>query len=567
MADARESTYPSIPLVKPVRTFRCTLCFTLAVATLIAADASAQDSFLKRRSVRRSERVARATWQPVRNDGSSTKSENTREPSEAERRRRSRVRVVQGSSGETLPAPSDESISVIETPPGERLAPGEPIGPAPLDGQIMLEPIADGAVACDALPVAGGCGSCGGVSCDGGCGAPGTLASCGGDPACGELCSDVAWRPCLTLCLPQDGWGTFELLGWWQAGMELPPLVTTSRDPSVARSDAGVLGRPTTDILFGGDEVLTDSFEGGRLSFGFWFDKQHTWGIGAEYFDLGERTESFRATSSGAPVLARPFFNTESGVNDSSLVAYPGVISGTVNVDASSDLVGWGVHFKRLRCVEEGCSSWLFCGHPDHYCARTERMLGYRYVELDESLTVVEESVGIDPTGRFDILDRFETRNQFNGFDIGWSYKQIRGYWTLKSRLRLGVGNTHQTVTINGQTTIEDPNNPPSQTFTGGTLAQTSNIGTYEQDEFTVIPQVDASLGYQLTDHLKVTLGYTFLYWSNVVRPGDHVSLDLNPNLLPPQADPFSGAQRPGFDFDTTDYWAQGINFGGEYRW
>jgi hypothetical protein len=45
------------------------------------------------------------------------------------------------------------------------------------------------------------------------------------------------------------------------------------------------------------------------------------------------------------------------------------------------------------------------------------------------------------------------------------------------------------------------------------------------------------------------------------------MSRDINPNLLPPVANPTTGTNRPGFAFDTTDYWAQGINLGGEYRW
>jgi hypothetical protein len=146
-------------------------------------------------------------------------------------------------------------------------------------------------------------------------------------------------------------------------------------------------------------------------------------------------------------------------------------------------------------------------------------------------------------------------------------YRRTRGFWTFDTLLRLGVGNTRQTVTINGQTTVSDPNDPPAQTLTGGLLAQTSNIGTYRQNEFTVVPEFNMNVGYQLTDHLRLKLGYTAIYWSNVVRAGDQISRDLNPNLLPPPADPFSGALRPAFAFDTTDYWVQGINFGGEYRW
>ena len=170
--------------------------------------------------------------------------------------------------------------------------------------------------------------------------------------------------------------------------------------------------------------------------------------------------------------------------------------------------------------------------------------------------------------GSFDILDRFETRNQFNGFDIGWMYRRTHGFWTYDCLVRMAIGNTRQTVTINGQTTINDPTSTPAvQTLPGGLLTQTSNIGLFRQNEFTVVPEFNANIGYQLTDHLRMMLGYTFIYWSNVVRPGEHISRDLNPNLLPPPADPLTGAQRPAFAFDTTDYWAQGISFGGEYRW
>jgi len=94
-----------------------------------------------------------------------------------------------------------------------------------------------------------------------------------------------------------------------------------------------------------------------------------------------------------------------------------------------------------------------------------------------------------------------------------------------------------------------------------------SNSGQYTQNEFTVVPEFAINLGYQVTDHLRFMIGYTGIYWSNVVRPGQHISRDINPNQLPPVATPIVGTNRPGFAFDTTDYWIQGISLGGEYRW
>ncbi len=254
-------------------------------------------------------------------------------------------------------------------------------------------------------------------------------------------------------------------------------------------------------------------------------------------------------------------------LNWSPIRAYSRARSGCV---ADSQLTGAGFHLKYLRCCDEGCSRWLFCGCPEHYCGRSEAMIGYRYLRLDEGVAITENLVSTDTAapGNFAIIDSFRTRNQFNGLDMGLSYRRTRGFWTYDSLLRLAIGNTRQTVTINGQTTINDPSTvPPVQTFPGGLLTQTSNIGTYRQDEFTVVPEFNANVGYQLTDHLRATLGYTFIYWSNVVRPGQQIDPDVNPDLLPPPADPLTGVQRPTFSFDTTDYWVQGINFGAEYRW
>lgn len=348
--------------------------------------------------------------------------------------------------------------------------------------------------------------------------------------------------------------------------MRLPPLVTTNVGNNIPQAEAGVLTSPTTRVLFGGNEVLDEHFNGGRLRFGLWLDRCHTWGVGFEFFQIGSESESFSRTSAGDPILARPFFNTQTGVEDAELVAFPGVIAGTVGARAKSELRGAGMHFRYLRCCDQGCSKWLFCGCPEHFCSRTEALFGWRYLQLDESVSITENLTADE--GTFNIVDRFETRNQFNGVDLGWSYKQTRGCWTMDTLLRLGVGNTRQTVRINGRTTINAPeNDPQTQTLQGGLLAQSSNIGTYRDNQFAVVPEFNANVGYQLTDHFRLMFGYTFIYWSNVVRPGDQIDRDVNPELLPPPADPITGAQRPGFAFDTTDYWVQGLNFGFEYRW
>ena len=176
--------------------------------------------------------------------------------------------------------------------------------------------------------------------------------------------------------------------------------------------------------------------------------------------------------------------------------------------------------------------------------------------------------MGAPSQGTFNINDSFRTTNQFNGFDIGYITRRTRGFWSLESGIRLAVGNTQQTVSIAGQSTIVETSGgtATSTTHDGGLLAQTSNIGTYSQNEFAVVPELDLKLGYQMTKQLKVTLAFTAIYWSNVVRPGQQIDLDVHPDLLPPSPT-FTSGSHPTFAFDTTDYWVQGLSFGGEYRW
>jgi hypothetical protein len=555
-------------MVKLVRNFYFNLCFVISAALLIASDADAQQTRPRRNPVRSSEQAARQSWTPLRNVP-------TEETVDAESRKKS-ARVVTGTAqrrAANSKATKQRSSSVrqaaaqveIPTPvpdsvvssPGTTILEG-PVEQVPMDGYIdhghvEYAPVHD--AGCDGMPGCG-CDPCAGY---GAC----SVAGCS---TCGELVSPQAWRPCVTLRLPQDGWISYEFLGWWQDGMYLPPLVSTSSDPQVPVQDAGVLGEPTTQVLFGGRRVLDDGIDGSRLRFGIWLDRCHTWGLAAELFELSRESEGFRGTSTGDPILARPFFNTDIGNQDSELVAYPGILSGTVTASASGQFRGAGFHFKRLRCCDQGCRQWLFCSCPDHYCTRTERLVGYRYLELEEQVTITEDLVSTDPDqpGSFDIIDSFKVRNQFNGIDLGWNYRLTRGYWSFATRLRLALGITHQSVAINGRTTASDPIDGV-RTGAGGLLTAVSNIGFYEQDEFAVVPEINFDGGYQLTDHLKFTLGYTFIYWSNVVRPGHIIDTDVNPLLLPETI--LSGARRPAFAFDTTDYWVQGINFGFEYRW
>jgi hypothetical protein len=129
----------------------------------------------------------------------------------------------------------------------------------------------------------------------------------------------------------------------------------------------------------------------------------------------------------------------------------------------------------------------------------------------------------------------------------------------------MGLGNTLQTVTINGNTQTTQGGTVTNAN--GGLLAQRTNIGNYSRNQLGVVPELGATLGYQVSQRLRFTAGYSFIYWSNVVRPGDQIDTTVNPNLLPPENPRQTAFLNPSFAFQGTDYWIQGVSFGSEYRW
>jgi len=345
--------------------------------------------------------------------------------------------------------------------------------------------------------------------------------------------------------------------------MDLPPLVTRSPN-DIAEVDAGVRGTRGLEVLFGDDEYLTDSLNGGRLRVGLWLDACQTWAVEGEFFSTATEEVSFSQTSGGQPVLGRPFYDLVNGQERAELIAFPGRIAGTVSVHADTQLQGGGVSFRRLLAQGDGCGDTFFANVPAAYTHRLDGLIGYRFVELDDSVTIHEDLTTLDTPGNFDVTDRFESRSQFNGVDFGASYRRARGCWTLDLLAKLAIGTTRQTVNISGSTTRDQP---AVETADGGILALPgANIGRFKRDRFSVVPELGATLGYQLTDHLRATVGYTFIYWSNVVRAGDQIDLDINPNLIPFSGQT-GGPARPDFTFVDSDYWVQGISFGGEYRW
>jgi len=358
---------------------------------------------------------------------------------------------------------------------------------------------------------------------------------------------------------PPDRWWTrAEYLYWLYDGMQTPPLVTTS-PIGTPRTDAGVLGEPGTTVLFGGG--LNNEWQsGGRAQLGYWVNLDRTFGVEAEAVWFPEQDASFAARSLGSPILARPFFDALNGEDSAELVAYPGVLRGEVLVDATTQFYSGGLRARLNSCGARACDC-------TPRARRIDCLIGYRYTRLQDSLVIQEDLVSLDPLnqGLFEITDAFNSNNEFHGIDVGFVEQFSRGNFSFEWITKVALGINQQSVTINGFSIIDEAG--LVEGFRGGLLAQRTNIGNYNRDEFALIPELSATIGWHINSRLTLTLGYTLVYFTNVVRAGDQIDLAVNTNLLPPEADPFSGPLLPAFAFRDTNFWVHGASIGADYRW
>jgi hypothetical protein len=306
-------------------------------------------------------------------------------------------------------------------------------------------------------------------------------------------------------------------------------------------------------------------------------------GIEGDYIGFG--TESLRFHDGGfngdTEAVGRPFFSIPPGVESSQFVFFPELIQGTVRVDIASEFDSAGIRLRYSLCCMDcggcgcgdtvGCGSGVGCGcsvagrRGGWGTRRIDMTLGLRYARLDESLVVNEDlqTLPLPSTTTFRVNDTFSTENDFIGAELGFIWEWQYRRWSLDLLSRLAIGNSHQEINIAGSTLVDN-----DRLFEGGLLAQSTNIGEYSANELAVMPEIGLTAGYHLTKRLRLTLGYSFLYWSRVVRPGDQIDTDVNPDLIPrdtPPADP-APVDRPRPFFNPTDFWAHGVNLGLEYR-
>jgi len=365
-------------------------------------------------------------------------------------------------------------------------------------------------------------------------------------------------------------WVSGDFLLWWVRQGPLPVALLTSTN---IPTGFPVQGQSGTQVLFGGGSSNALNFgtlPGGRLTLGGWVDPGRTLAFEGSGFVLQTKNLSYTAISPGdatSPVVGIPFNVTtplgQLPIGESALASpfTPGfpITPVTFQVAASSRLFGGEVNAVYSLCQGD-YGYW-------------QLLVGYRNLDLQESLnmttTLNDPTDGVVETVR----DGFSTRNVFNGGQVGTRVGFAVWRFVIDGAFKLALGNTLETLGVTGSTNVTGNNVlgfPPPGTYAGGLFTQPSNLGSYHLSQFTAIPEFQLQVGYAVNNFISCSLGFNYLYVSDVLRPGNQI----NPNVDPTQSSLFtlgvpgspSGPTAPLVPLKRSDFWATGLNFGVEFR-
>jgi hypothetical protein len=346
------------------------------------------------------------------------------------------------------------------------------------------------------------------------------------------------------------------------------PLVTTG-----TLGGFGALDQPGTGILYGDQSANFGTFAGGRVRALYWGDDARTWGVEANGFVWEQRAETFSVNSDalGNPIIARPVVNAATGLEAAAVITAPGFLSGGVHVAQTSQI--WGSEANLLWKVREaGWQRWYLLG-------------GIRYLDLDERLDIQDRSTVLFPgsvnfqgvplgtASMVTSLDRFATRNQFLGAQFGAKVERNvpdftgLGDCAVEIFGKVALGSTWQTSQVTG-TTAHYLAGGLAGIAPGGLLAVASNGGKRTTNEFGVVPELGVNLRYPIAPYITLDVGYSLLFWLDVLRPGQQIDRVIDPCQVPRSIAACGplGPTSPAPVHRTSDFWIQSFSFGLSYR-
>ncbi len=340
----------------------------------------------------------------------------------------------------------------------------------------------------------------------------------------------------------------------WVRKDQVPPLATTG---SLNDLVPAAIGQPSTKFLMGPGGIGEPSSSGARVTTMYWFDQDHTFGVDANGIWLSDASRSAVVGGNGDPsgvVIARPFFNINAGTEDADPINVPGAQAGRLAVELTRTLYGGDANLRCSQCID--------CGP----FTRVTFLAGGRVMYLNENLLFTDSIHELpDTTGApgndYFLHDNFKTYNTFYGGQLGLESEARVGPIVFTLTGKAAVGMTHEVVRTAGDTTVTEPDGTVTYDPTRGLLVQPSNLGRVSRDRLAVLPEAIATLAWEFNEHLRISVGYNFLWWSSVARPGESIDRTVNVGAVG-DVGQLGTALRPALDVHSTGIWMQGVSAG-----
>ena len=336
-------------------------------------------------------------------------------------------------------------------------------------------------------------------------------------------------------------WATGDYLVMWYTPMSTPPLIQAVPSALVGSTQPG----STVTVFPENNRVNFGAFNGLRASVGAGWSRM---GVEVGGFVLERMTETGVLFTNGTPVaVAQGYIAAGSGIPTSLFASLAGQYSGGVAAVAESRL--WGA---------EGNLRWSWFSFLSD---TNDLIFGFRYLDLQESLRI--DAPSTFPDGDvISVSDSVRTRNAFYGAQVGFNGR-IGGYehgLGLELSAKGAVGGVAQRAELVGSNTFIDAG--VVDTEAGGLYARGSNAGIFTRTQTAYLQDLDVKFTYNFTSWAQVSFGYSLIYLSSVIRPGNAIDPVVNDNIRFVAAPTPSNLDRPAFSWRAEELVVQGMTFG-----
>jgi hypothetical protein len=333
----------------------------------------------------------------------------------------------------------------------------------------------------------------------------------------------------------------------------VPPVATTG---SILDAFPGALGQPGTAVLHGSGSDSAGPTNALRVTWTSWLMDPELMGFDASFMIMEQRSLFVSFDSDTFSVLSRPFFDPLIRLPNADPRAVTATKVGEINDIQQTRMMG-----------AEGSAKFNLTGMASMPGPVMTFFAGPRWLKLDEKFIMDDSTSDIPPgTGQtfLHIRDNFTTYNELFGGQLGMAMRHRWDRFVVDVVTKLGILQNFQTGRITGLTQVRDDASGQIINAFQGLYAQPSNIGTYRQEQISIMPEFGVNVGFFLWDNFKFSVGYGGFFLTNVLRPDDMI--DQVVNIQPLNAPfPLPPALPPRPRLGTSDFWTHWVNISFEF--